>query len=773
MSGAMVLALIAGAAAGDDVVQQPRVFQAEHVPGEVIVAFDTVPTAQSLAALSQGRPVTSWREIPHAPHPKNNPGGIHPLAYVRVLKLVPGTDETAMAESLLGVPGVRYAHPNYLTEIAFEPNDPAYDSQQYGPQIVEAPGAWDVTMGDASVIVAMADTGINFNHEDFQAGTIYTNPDEIAGNGIDDDNNGYVDDVHGWDAIGDDADATDQGGHGSHTAGTVGARLNNGIGMAGMANVTLMPIQVFSAGGGGTWEAIAEAVFYATDNGANVVSYSGGGGGGDGLLAQASQYAWDNNVSFIAAAGNNNSSSPFYPAYYPTVIAVSGTDSNDQRYTSSNYGDWIDVAAPGVNVYSCWWNGAQAYNTITGTSMSTPHVSGLAALMYTVNPFLTPQDVRDLLRDNAVDLGDPGFDIFFGYGRIDAAATIAATPKPTLAIGFPEGLPEIVDPGVSVSFPVQIDELNETIDMGTETLYVRRAGDEDFMAIALSDMGGGLYEAEIPGQDCGPDVEYYVGVESEQGSQVTSPSAAPDVLYSLPVGTESVLALDTFENDMGWTTEVLGATSGQWQRGVPVNDPGWEYDPTSDGDGSGKAFLTQNEVGNTDVDSGAVRLTSPVYDLSSGNVTISYDYYLYLTDNGDGADELLVEIAAADNNWIEIASHSTSNGTSWAEHAIDQADLDGAGVVLTNQMRVRFTANDAGAQNIVEAGVDHFQVASVSCDDGCVADFNGDGSLNILDFVAYQTAFIAGDDAADVNGDGELNVLDFVAFQAAFVAGCA
>ena len=130
--------------------------------------------------------------------------------------------------------------------------------------------------------------------------------------------------------------------------------------------------------------------------------------------------------AFIAAAGNFNSPNPFYPAYYPTVIAISGTDSNDDRYTSSNYGDWIDVAAPGVDVFSCWWNGAAAYNTITGTSMSSPHAAGLACLLYSIDPSLTPQDIRDLLRDNAVDLGDPGFDIFFGHGRIDAAATVAA-----------------------------------------------------------------------------------------------------------------------------------------------------------------------------------------------------------------------------------------------------------------------------------------------------------------------------------------------------------
>ena len=770
-AGAASLSLMAGAAWGDEVVAPPRVFQAEHVPGEVIVRFEQVPDAGLLAQTAAASGVAAWKEIPHAPHPKDNPDGIHPLAYVRVGTLAPNADAMAASELLLDAPGVAYAHPNYLTEIAFEPNDPFYDTDQYGPQIIDAPGAWDITQGDASIVVAMADTGINFSHEDFQEGAIYTNPGEIPGNGIDDDGNGYIDDVHGWDAINDNNDATDTGGHGSHTSGTVGARLNNGVGMAGMANVSLMPIQVFQGGGGGTWEAIAEAVFYATDNGAQLVSYSGGGGGGDGLLADAVQYAWDNNVSVIAAAGNNNSSTPFYPAYYPTVIAVSGTDSNDNRYTSSNYGDWIDVAAPGVNVFSCWWNGTGAYNTITGTSMSTPHVSGTVALCMTLNPFLTPQEVRDLLRENAVDLGDPGFDIFFGYGRIDAAATVAATPGASLTISFPEGLPDIVAPEEETPFAVEITELQETIEPGTEILWERSAGDEEFTAYPLTDMGGGMYEAVLPAKACGPGSEYYVSSQTVEGSLVTNPMTAPDALYTTSVGTVTQDVLVDFEEDLGWETEVLGATAGQWQRGVPVNDPGWDYDPVADSDGSGQAFLTQNEIGNTDVDNGAVRLTSPVFDLSGGDVTITYDYYLFLTSNGDGADRLLVEVEDA-AGWHEVVSHTTNNQLNWKTHSIEQTDLNDAGISLDGQLRLRFTANDDGTQNVFEAGIDHLVVISVGCGNGCAADFNGDGELSILDFVAFQQAFVAGGDDADFNGDGELSILDFVAFQQAFVAGC-
>ncbi|UCD74515.1 MAG: S8 family serine peptidase [Phycisphaerales bacterium] len=400
----------------------------EYVPDELIIGFDDVPTEASLDALRTQFPaIIRMREINHAPHPKNDPTGVHPLAMVRVANLSPGSDVPGLSDSLSAMPGIDYAHPNYIMRPALVPNDPFWNSQ-YGPQIVQAPTAWDTTTGSASIVVAVADTGINFQHQDFQNGMIWTNPGEIPGNGIDDDNNGYIDDVNGWDCLNDDNYPYDTAGHGSHVAGILGARLNNGLGIAGMAQVTVMPLQVFNPGG--TWEAITEAIYYATDNGAKALNYSGGGYGGTGSLSNACQYAWSNGTTVVAAAGNNNSSSPFYPAAYTPVLAISGTDSNDNRYGSSNYGNWIDVAAPGVNVFSCWSGGSSSYNYATGTSMSSPHACGLVGLMYSVNPNLTPQEVRNLLRDNADDLGAAGFDIYFGYGRINAANTIAAISTP-------------------------------------------------------------------------------------------------------------------------------------------------------------------------------------------------------------------------------------------------------------------------------------------------------------------------------------------------------
>ncbi len=409
----------------------------DFVPGEVLIGFDVPATQQQLADLAatvpqiigyfppytyrlrhglQARGLTGRKPAPQE--------AVHPLALRRKIKLASDADVVAVAAMLQAMPGVAWASPNGRTHPAYVPNDPRYN-QQYGPQIIGAEDAWDIILGGSNAIVlAVADSGHNFSHEDVNDGAVWINHDEIPNNGIDDDNNGFIDDWRGWDFMNRDNSPNASSSHGTHVAGIAAARIDNLKGIAGIAgNVKIMPLQVFQ-GSRGTWEAIELAIIYATDNGAHVVNYSGGGGGGAQGLSRAVQYAWDNGVTVVAAAGNNNSSTPFYPAAYPPVLAISGTDRNDRRYSGSNFGNWIDVAAPAVSVYSCLWPGTNTYGNKTGTSMARPHAAGLVALMYSINPRLTPADVRQRLRDNAVDLGAPGFDPQFGWGRIDAAATM-------------------------------------------------------------------------------------------------------------------------------------------------------------------------------------------------------------------------------------------------------------------------------------------------------------------------------------------------------------
>ena len=240
--------------------------------------------------------------------------------------------------------------------------------------------------------------------------------------------------------------------------------------------------------------------------------------------------------------------------------------------------------------------------------------------------------------------------------------------------------------------------------------------------------------------------------------------------------TLSPIYYDDFEQNTGWTVENLGATSGDWERGVPVNDPGWAYDPTSDSDDSGQCYLTQNELGNTDVDGGAVRLTSPLLDLSAGGQSVGYDYFLRMT-NAAGVDRILVEANDDDGigPWLTVAIHGTDGGLSWRSHVIDAAALAAAGVNQTDRVRLRFTVNDDNPQTIVEGGIDAFFVGSstppVSLDqngnnipDECEPDCDNDGVMDYLQIQADMSLDLNRnvmlDACEDCDGDGTTDLVE-------------
>jgi len=293
--------------------------------------------------------------------------------------------------------------------------------------------------------------------------------------------------------------------------------------------------------------------------------------------------------------------------------------------------------------------------------------------------------------------------------------------------------PQLLPPKVATSVGVQFQG---QLVGDVELLYRYNGG--QFVTIPMTDKGGGLYRAFLPGAGCNDRPEFYFTYMDAVCGQVRDPKIAPAALYAADVGIPDIQLTDDFESDLGWTTENQGATGGQWERGVPVDDPGWAYDPASDFDGSGQCWLTQNDTGNTDVDNGATALLSPIFDMSGGEAFISYAYYLYL-DNEDGTDGLLVEInsKAGAGVWHEIARHDTSGGTGWREHAIGPDALKQAGVGLTNQMLLRFTANDGDPQSIVEVAIDAFQLAYLACEslgtNYCgPANLNSDGGSAVI-----------------------------------------
>ncbi|UCG15851.1 MAG: hypothetical protein JSV19_11205 [Phycisphaerales bacterium] len=459
------------------------------------------------------------------------------------------------------------------------------------------------------------------------------------------------------------------------------------------------------------------------------------------------------------------------PARYLTTTAFDCTGLFDvtlrfQRWlgveSNSNYDEATIEASNDGSTWTVLWRATDTGSAIADTSWQLQDVS-LAAI--------------------ADD--QPTVYVRWGMGPTDGGTTypgwniddvqivaIGGTP-PALSILFPGGVPEHLQPGVPTTFTVQIVNGGEDYVPGTGLLNYRYDGGT-FLTSPLAPLGGNLYEATFPAPDCSATPEYYISAQGDGGSTVMNPSGAPGTVFTAAVGTFTTVISDNFETDQGWTAVNLGATSGDWQRGVPVDDPGWDYDPAADSDGSGQCYLTQNQIGNTDVDDGAVRLISPTLDLSSGGVTISYDYFLRLTDTGGGVDHLKVEIDGNDGAgpWTEIARHDTDGGLGWRHDVIDQADLNAAGVTLTSTMKLRFDTNDADPQSINESGLDAFSITSFVCLLHGDGDFDDDGDVDLKDFSSFQECFgqLAGPACEAGNmtgGDTMIDLADFDLFAAA------
>ncbi|MGQ9660706.1 MAG: S8 family serine peptidase [Kiritimatiellia bacterium] len=305
-------------------------------------------------------------------------------------------------------PRVRYVEPNYIVHALVVPNDPMF-LNLWGMQRIRGPEAWDRTTGNPQIVVAVIDTGIRRTHEDL-APNMWANPDEIPGNGLDDDGNGYVDDVYGWDFVNNDNDPNDDHFHGTHVAGTIGAVGNNGLGVVGVNwNVKLVAVKFLSASGSGTLANAVRAVDYTIGlkKYIRLTNNSWGGGGYSQALKDAIDAADAAGQLFIAAAGNSGSDNditPTYPSSYDSsnIIAVASIANGGVLSGFSCYGkNSVDIAAPGSAILSTWNTADNAYNTISGTSMATPHVAGACALIWGMQPSLTHMEVRNAILKGA------------------------------------------------------------------------------------------------------------------------------------------------------------------------------------------------------------------------------------------------------------------------------------------------------------------------------------------------------------------------------------
>jgi subtilisin family serine protease len=311
------------------------------------------------------------------------------------------------------------------------PSDPEYGKQWHLPRI-EAPAAWDVVTGDPNLIVAVLDTGIDLTHPDL-VDAIWTNPND-APDGVDNDSNGLVDDVHGWNFASNDANLKDTSGHGTHVAGLIGAVRNNGVSVAGVASgVKIMPISI---GDYAPATAVASAIHYAASHGAKIINMSFGGPETFSGIRTAIDYAVARDVLLVASAHNKSEAGYNYPAVYQDVLAVGATDPDDKRASLSNYGSWVDISAPGQAVVSTVPGGGTL--AVSGTSQASPIVAGVAALVKSAHPTWTAEQVRTQLLATADDLnaGNPEYAGLLGAGRVNAARAVGplvSTSLPYLA----------------------------------------------------------------------------------------------------------------------------------------------------------------------------------------------------------------------------------------------------------------------------------------------------------------------------------------------------
>jgi subtilisin family serine protease len=542
----LVVALICfsislGSALAARSVQPAR--KARYIPGELLVKYRASARTAALEGSERQRGVSTLRTFESI--------------RVRHLKLPEGMTVEEALEIYRDDPDVEYAEPNYYRHATVIPDDIFFDNLwgldntgQAGGTVdadIDAPEAWETQTGSSAVVVAVLDTGADWDHEDLSA-NIWNNDDE-AENGADSDGNGYTDDIRGWDFVNNDNDPDDDHSgtyHGTHVSGTIGAEGDNGIGIAGVNwSVSVMPLKILDANGDGFVSDEIDAMNYAVANGANIINASFSGGSYSQSEHDAVNSARAAGVLFVAAAGNDgqdNDDIPAYPANYDldNVIAVAATDQNDDMAWFSNYGATsVDVAAPGVNIYST--KAGDTYQYMSGTSMATPHVAGLAALIWAENVGFSHDQVKDRIL-NGVDVLPALTGTVLMAGRINA----------NNSINPPANAPDGPSDLVAVSASTSRIELNWTDQASDESGFkieraTASAGPYTHVAKVAADVGSYADTGLIDGTSYYYRVRAFnaAGDSAPSEDNATTPLAAPSNL--------SAEAASSSRIDLSWT----------------------------------------------------------------------------------------------------------------------------------------------------------------------------------------------------------------------------
>ncbi len=618
-------------------------------------------------------------------------------------------DAIDLIESLESISLIEYAERIPIMRTEYVPNDPL-QSSQFAPALISAFGAYDIHQG-GNAVVAIVDDAVFINHEDLQP-NIWVNPGEIPNNGIDDDGNGYVDDVNGYDAVDGDNNPSPPSNasngfftHGTHCAGIAGAATDNGKGVVSIGfNNKIMPVKTKrdSNTDPSSLDNTGAGVAYAIAAGADVISMSYGGTG----FSQTSQNLFDeayaNGIVCLSSAGNDNSSSSsYYPANYNHVISVASTTGSDTKSSFSNYGTWVDISAPGSSIYSTLAGSTSSYGDQSGTSMSCPMAAGLIGLMKSYAPTSTVDQLEQCLLSSAddIDAQNPSYIGQLGAGRINGqAALLCVTPIQPPSVAFTSNNEDILCPGSYVQFE-NLSQYISNLPVSYEWTFA-----------------GGIPSTS---QLANPTVLYNTSGTYDVKLKVVSPYGEDSTILVNQVQVDGVNGLEEFFLEDFESGDF--ATNG-WTVNNPDNSRGWDVDQAAgDNNGSYGAYMRMRSYlprGSRD------ELISPAFDLSSSsNVRMTADYAytnflgridsLYIKVSTDGGSTWTTEAAFGENGFGNFVTHPSQNSSfipsfgDWCyDNAatncidIDLSSYDGSANVLIMFETVNDNGNNLWLDNI-------------------------------------------------------------------------
>jgi len=603
-----------------------------------------------------------------------------------------GRTETDIARDLMATGLFEYVVPDWRVYTTRVPNDPRFDRQwHHDTNRMNSIEGWDIATGEPTTGVGLCDTGVAVNHPDLQEHRLegYNAVDQI------------------WESDG--GDILDLNGHGTNVIGCAAANGDNDVGVTGVGwNLSFRMLKVTVGGGGSSNISIltnaARTSIESGDRVANV-SFSGVD---DPSVATTAEYIKSVGGLLFWSAGNEGALLRFGNRDDDDILVVGATDPDDQLAGFSNWGPAVDFTAPGQQVYTTAKSGGEQW--ADGTSFSSPLAAGLAALIWSINPNLTPDEVEARMKDGADDLGDPGVDMLFGYGRINVANSVQDI-EPFVEFDYPFGKPALINPAGGTNLVVEINPVSEVPQKSTGRLrYFHFDGRERIEEIVpLEFIGNNRFRGTFGEVPCGRDIFYSVSFVTDTGRTVRDPGHPLQGFEAFGAVGATTVFHDNFEEDLGWTVENINLNDGAWERAVPSGD-GHRGDPPSDSDGSGQAFLTFNESEDSDVDGGPTIATSPTFDLEGEIAIVSYDRW-YFNNNADPADRLTVEMSNdGGQNWVEV-DKAMSSGEVWKPVSFMVNDS----LTTTAEMRIRFSVQDNPNNSITEAAFDNFRLKTVDC----------------------------------------------------------